>query len=315
MKNHVTVKKEDSVTSSYMTGFPIRLYHMHIDPLSAAPLHRHHELEFVLVRKGSMRLNLAGSVEELSEGYGALINSGVLHSLTGNEDCDCAYIMFTDEFIAPSGSDISVKYVKPFVTNSSLSYIPFDGRFSWQGAVLDDIRRVFALMSRYSGKVSHLSADRLDLERIESCCYELEVHGLMCRIWSRIYSGLEGAVLSSFSANEYVSRRRTQLMIEYIHDNFNNSITLSDIASSANISKSEAARCFQSSLRISPVAYLLRYRVERAEQLLQNSGMTIEAIGFECGFSSASYFCKMFQQLTGTTPGQFRKNNKKEQTS
>lgn len=315
MKNHVTVKKEDSVTSAYMTGFPIRLYHMHIDPLSAAPLHRHHELEFVLVRKGTLRLNLSGSVEELTEGQGALINSGALHSLTGNKACDCAYIMFTDEFIAPSGSDISVKYVKPIVTNSSLSYIPFDGRFSWQGAVLDDIRRVFALMSRYSGKVTHLSPVSADLGSVESSCYELEVHGLMCRVWSKIYSGLEGAVRSSISGNEYVSRRRTQLMIEYIHNNFSSSISLSDIAASANISKSEAARCFQSSLHISPVAYLLRYRVEMAEQLLQNSGMTIEAIGFECGFSSASYFCKMFQQLTGTTPGQFRKNNKNQQTS
>lgn len=315
MKNHIAAKKDNSITSAYITGFPIRLYHVHIDPLSAAPLHRHHELEFVLVRKGTLRLNLSGSVVELAEGQGALINSGVMHSLTGSESCDCTYIMFTDEFIAPSGSDISVKYVKPFVTNSSLTYIPFDGRFEWQRAVLDDAKHIFALMSRYSGKITHLSPDSVDLGSAESCCYELEVHGLMCRIWGKIYSGLEGAVRSSVSGNEYVARRRTQLMIEYIHNNFNNSITLSDIASSANISKSEAARCFQSSLHISPVAYLLRYRVEMAEQLLQNSGMTIEAIGLECGFSSASYFCKMFQQLTGITPGQFRKSNKKEQTS
>ncbi len=312
MKNHVNAKTEEAPNSTYIAGFPIRLYHMHTEQRSAAPLHRHHELEFILVHKGTLRLNFAGSVEELYEGQGALINSGVLHSLTCGEGCDCAYIMFSDEFIAPSGSDISIKYVKPFVTNASLSHIPLDGRFEWQRGVLEDIVRICSLMSRYSGRVTHLTSESDEYGNAESCCYELEVHELICRAWIRIYSGLEGAVRSAISASEYASRRRTQLMIKFIHNNYNHSISLSDIASSANISKSEASRCFQSSLHTSPVAYLLRYRVEMAEQLLQNSTMSIEAIGFECGFSSASYFCKMFQQLTGTTPGQFRKNNKNE---
>ncbi len=310
MKKYVNDKSGFAHSASYATGFPIRLYYVNLDAASSAPLHRHHELELIMVYKGTLRLSLSGDVIEFTEGQGALVNSGVMHSLNCSKDCSCAYVMFSDEFIAPSGSDISVKYVKPFVTNSTIPYVPFDGSYEWQEAVLTKAERVFSLLSRYSGKISHIAADGSLFSKADSSCYELEVHTLMCGLWSELYSGLESAVRSSVSGNEYAARRRTQLMIEFIHSNYRDSITLSEIAAAANISKSEASRCFQSCLHISPVAYLLRYRVEMAEQLLQNTGMTIEAIGFECGFSSASYFCKMFQQHTGTTPGQFRKSSK-----
>ena len=315
MKNYINITSEQNASANYITGFPIRLYRTRFDPSSVAPLHRHRELEFVIVERGTLRLSLTGASIEFKAGQGVLINSGVMHSLHGNSECSCAYVMFSDDFIAPSGSDISVKYVKPFVANSSLSYVPFDGRYQWQGAVLENAKRMFSLMNSYSGRSSHMADNGSFWGNAESACYELEVHALMCNIWTQLYTGLEGAVRSSLAGNEYVSRKRSQLMVDFIRNNYRESVTLSDIAASANISKSEASRCFQSCLHISPVAYLLGFRIEMAEQLLQNSGMTIEAIGFECGFSSASYFCKMFQQHTGMTPGQFRKSSKNPGTS
>ncbi len=310
MKRPIDIDPAGSVTAELSAGFPVRLYFMQTGSDSPAPLHRHRELEFVLVLSGALRLSLSGDNVEFEAGQGFMINSGVMHSLNSSDECSCAYILFPDEFIAPSGSDISVKYVRPFVTNQSLPYVPFDHRYHWQGKVLEAAGRVFALLSRYSGRTSHIQTDSDAFGDAESSCFELEVHTLMCGIWSSVYSGIESALRSSVSGNEYVARRRTQLMVEFIHSNYRDSVSLAEIAAAANISKSEASRCFQSCLHVSPVAYLLRVRIEMAQQLLQNSTMTIEAIGFECGFSSASYFCKMFQQHTGTTPGQYRKNGK-----
>ncbi|MBE6889585.1 MAG: helix-turn-helix domain-containing protein [Ruminococcaceae bacterium] len=292
---------------STASGFPIRLYSARPDNEGAVPLHRHNELELLLVREGTLRLNFSEDSLELSAGHGVLINSGVMHSLGGSADCVCTYVMFSDEFVAPAGSAISLKYVKPFVLNHTLPYVPLDGRFEWQSKALSAAEEVFALLARYTGAVSHLPYDDLVTSLPESSCWELDVHTLVGEIWSSIYKGLEGAVKSTVLGNEYAARRRTQLMTDFIRDNYREQISLSEIAAAANISKSEAARCFQSCLHISPVAYLLRYRVEVAEQLLQNSSMTIEAVGYECGFSSASYFCRMFQRYTGMTPGSFRK--------
>ncbi len=315
MKNYVNISLDENASSNFFSGFPIRLYSAQLDPASVAPLHRHRELEFILVEKGTLRLSMAGDTIEFKAGQCVMINSGVMHSLNCTGECRCAYVMFSEEFIAPSGSDISVKYVKPFVANSALPYVPFDGRYQWHDSVVENAKRMFALLSCYSGRNSHISTDSSLFGNAESACYELDVHALMCNIWTAVYTGFEGAVRASVSGNEYVSRKRIQRMVEFIHSRYRESVTLSDIAAAANISKSEASRCFQSCLHVSPVAYLLRFRIEMAEQLLQNSGMTIEAIGFECGFSSASYFCKMFQQHTGMTPGQFRKSSKNSGTS
>jgi len=80
------------------------------------------------------------------------------------------------------------------------------------------------------------------------------------------------------------------------------------LADSANISKSEASRCFQAYLQKSPVNYLLSYRPERAKYFLQQSGETINEIAERCGFQTASYFGKLFRREMGMTASQYRNN-------
>ncbi len=292
-------------TLNHNGGFPIRLYIERELPngKEPAPLHRHLELELLVVYRGTLELHTVTDNIELHEGEGALINSGVLHSLSGSEDCSCAYAMLSDEFIAPAGSDISLKYVKPFVMNNELPYVLLTDRIDWQSALLELSGRIFALL--HGGSGDELPEALRRFER-ESPCAELDVQRLVSELWRGLYVNMGGSMRSGVMGNEYVVRRRTQMMIDFIRRSYRSQITLQDIADAANISKSEASRCFQSCLHTSPVSYLLRYRIEVAGHLLRSTSMTIEAISFECGFGSASYFCKMFQRHTGKTPGSFR---------
>lgn len=285
------------ISTARVAGFPVRLYHEELSAGQTAPLHRHRQLELLMVNSGAVRLRFAAGAAELTAGQGALINADVMHSLEGSAGGRCAYILFSDEFIAPAGSDISDKYVKPLVDNSALAFVPFDGRFSWQSSIMESARRVNALLAGIS-----------DGAQLDTPCAELDVHRLICDIWAALYRQLGGAVRLTANANEHAVRRRIQRMTDYIHSAYRGTVTLERIAAAANISKSEAARCFQSCLGTSPVAYLQQYRVEMAQQLLQGGDMSVEVIAAECGFGSASYFCKTFQRHTGLTPGQFRKS-------
>ena len=298
--------KKEAYTNSHIGGFPIRLYsESAITAMNdTAPLHRHHELELLVVYHGRLMLHTVSGELELHSGEGVLINAGVMHSLACGEDCSCAYAMFPDELIAPAGSDVSLKYVKPFVMNSELAYVLLTEQEEWQQRLLQLSGRLFVLLHGYSG--AQLPVALADSEA-SSPCYELDIQQLLSEIWRELYVNVGEAMRSGVSGNEYVIRRRTQLMIDFIRRSYGSQITLQDIAAAANISKSEAARCFQNCLRTSPVSYLLRYRIEAAEHLLRSTSMTIEAVSFECGFASASYFCKMFQRHTGMTPGTFRK--------
>ncbi len=289
-------------------GFPIRLYveNAFAEASSRLPLHRHHELELLVVYGGMLELHTVNGVLELREGEGALLNSGVMHCYTGSVDCCCVYVMFPDEFIAPAGSDISLKYVKPFVMNSEAPYVMFTPKLGWQKELLELAGRLFVQLRSYSGAEL---PEALGGEECFSPCVELDIQRQVSEIWRMMYVNMVEIMRSGVVGNEYVVRRRTQLMVDFIRRNYRTQITLQDIADSANISKSEASRCFQSCLHISPVNYLLKYRIEVAEHLLRSSSMTIEAVSFECGFGSASYFCRMFQRYTGITPGSFRRKD------
>ena len=287
-------------------GFPV---HLHVGD-KPIPFHCHHEIELISVRRGSAAVRFSSHVTVLEKGQLMFVNKGVMHAIECSDGALYSYISMSDEFISPAGSSVSVKYIKPFAENTDMPFVLIDGSSLWHGEAYSISERMAALLLKY-GKGGY-SAAELDMAEQTSHCYELEVLCCAVELWRVLFSSLGAGASRPATGNEYVVRRRTQLMTDFIRQNYRNEISLEDIAASANISKSEASRCFQSCLRVSPVSYLLRYRTEMAAQLLQNSSLTIEEISFECGFGSASYFCKMFRQYAGVTPGQYRKGAKTE---
>ncbi len=305
MKKYVNTSE---LFSADRAGFPV---YIHVGE-NHVPLHCHSELELLLVFRGALTVGVGNDSIELKKGQLLLLNSEVLHSVACSDGALFGYIDLSDEFVAPFGSDISVKYIKPFVSDNASEYVRMDGSLLWHKEVQPLAERIFSLMLKYTANV--YTAVELDLPEVESSCYELDVHCLAAEFW-RIFCNNHGVNSRRMqSGNGYVVRRRAQLMTDFIRQNYRADITLEDIASSANISKSEASRCFQSCLHVSPVNYLLRYRVEMAAKLLLNSTMTIEAVSLECGFGSASYFCKIFRQHAGITPGEYRKGARGEKS-
>ena len=61
---------------------------------------------------------------------------------------------------------------------------------------------------------------------------------------------------------------------------------------------------------MTPVKYLLKVRLNYAMELLASSNETIKEIAKECGFSSESYFVKVFQKKMSISPSDFRRKRK-----
>lgn len=92
----------------------------------------------------------------------------------------------------------------------------------------------------------------------------------------------------------------------YMEANYANMVSLDELAEHLHISKYHFLRTFGKTVGITPHAYLNRIRIERAMELLHNSEHSIEEIAQLVGYSSGSYFIKVFTKLTGLTPGAFR---------
>ena len=101
------------------------------------------------------------------------------------------------------------------------------------------------------------------------------------------------------SSYNFIEYQRTKQLLEYIHTQYNQPISLKSLALFANISERECFRCFQKILHTTPMTYIT---------LLQNTTLSITEIALSVGFNSSSYFSKIFREYMGSTPLQYRKN-------
>ena len=76
-------------------------------------------------------------------------------------------------------------------------------------------------------------------------------------------------------------------ILSFVHKNYNKQITLNDIAKVVNLSERECLRCFKNTLGISPIQYILKYKVSIAAKMLSETKDSITIISDTVGFDSA----------------------------
>lgn len=94
---------------------------------------------------------------------------------------------------------------------------------------------------------------------------------------------------------------------DYIFRHFHDSIQITDIAKHLNVNPDYLSHLFKKQENITIKRYILREKIRRSRNLLQYSDYSIQEISFYLGFSSQSHFCKVFQEMTGETPGRYWK--------
>jgi len=104
---------------------------------------------------------------------------------------------------------------------------------------------------------------------------------------------------------------RVKQMLACIHSRYSENLNVEMIAESANICARECYRCFRQVLGTTPTLYLMHHRVNAAARMLIETDRSITEIAAACGFSSPSYFCKVFRDILGRPPREFRKQRSK----
>lgn len=105
--------------------------------------------------------------------------------------------------------------------------------------------------------------------------------------------------------------QRLTAVLDYIQRSYTESISLEQLAELAFMNSSYFCRYFKRIIGISPINYILRYRIEKAKELLVNSSLTITEVAFQVGFSSQSYFNRLFHKFTRMNPKNFRHQHAK----
>lgn len=94
----------------------------------------------------------------------------------------------------------------------------------------------------------------------------------------------------------------------FIHSYYAEPISRSDVAAHVGLSERHLTRCFHQEVGLTPITYLNRYRVRQARMLLDAGQKGITDIAGEVGFSSSSYFTRVFRDEMGVSPREYLRN-------
>jgi AraC family transcriptional regulator len=83
--------------------------------------------------------------------------------------------------------------------------------------------------------------------------------------------------------------------------------SLEEMAAQAGVTPSHFCRIFRKATGVSPHQYVMKARLDRAQQLLAQSDAPLSSIADALGFTSQSHFTRAFRQFTGETPSDFRR--------
>jgi AraC-like DNA-binding protein len=100
--------------------------------------------------------------------------------------------------------------------------------------------------------------------------------------------------------------RALQRIREYIEEHLTENIELETLAVIAGLSKWHFARAFKQSVGTPPHCYLIQRRLQRAQELLAETDLSLAQIALQSGFSDQSHFSRRFRLFFGATPRSFR---------
>jgi AraC family transcriptional regulator len=97
-------------------------------------------------------------------------------------------------------------------------------------------------------------------------------------------------------------------VVEFISDNLERNISLTELASLARLSPTHFCKAFTRSMSMPPHQYQLRQRVDRAKLLLADTDRSITDVALATGYSASSNFATAFRKVTGVTPRAFQRS-------
>lgn len=129
-------------------------------------------------------------------------------------------------------------------------------------------------------------------------------------VW--ISKALDDFIESVYSSQDAKKISQLKPAMDYMQLNYDQPLALEDVARQAHLSVSRLAHLFKEQVGITVIEYLTNIRINQAKQRLLVSDQNCTQICFDVGYNNQSYFTRIFKQVVGMTPRQFRLENKRK---
>lgn len=253
--------------------------------------HWHDYVEILLVLKGTYLLEINLQKQMLKTGDLCIMNSGEPHQITGLEaDTVHDVILFTPKILDFSYMDEwEERYIAPFLKQTLI----LKNILHPEDAGYQEIRSVFT-------KAAAVGLHEKPGWYIPCKLRILELFSLAVK-YQLLLPASE--ILSAASIRR-ITRYKT--VITYIEKHYQEPLSLQQLSRLISCNDQYLCRFFREIAGVSPIRYLISYRLERACSLLAHTSQPITEIALDCGFENISYFIRKFREEKGCTPKEYR---------
>lgn len=109
--------------------------------------------------------------------------------------------------------------------------------------------------------------------------------------------------------NSFVNEKDSvvDIVLNYIHQHYSEDISRTMLADMVYLNPDYLARLFKKQTQTSIINYITTYRLEKAKELLLNPDIPVGTVALKVGYGNYSYFSKLFKDVVGCTPNEYRK--------
>ncbi len=244
------------------------------------------------VPHGHAQIEISGKTMDLRPGHLYIIPPFTLHNNICKEEFHHFYIHIYNE----SAHDILEDWNLPFEIQAT-------DRTAY------DIKRLYEL------------CPGMELQEYEPCSYDNRTNlsknilknkqrNLAVRVESRglIYQLMSG-FLHTAQPKQYIKDERITKVLGYIRTHLGEKPNIENLADLSCLSKDHLIRIFKREMNTTPLNYINKKKIEKAQLRLVTETATIKEIAYQLGFDDPAYFNRIFKKTTGITPMEYRKKN------
>ncbi|MEO7674013.1 MAG: AraC family transcriptional regulator [Pyrinomonadaceae bacterium] len=206
--------------------------------------------------------------------------------------------------ITPAGQAISAYWDKP-LENMGFS---FDPQFVTKTATENHFSPNFEfteIFEKQDALIQNIGLTLLDEAESTTPSGQLFTDSLIQTLTLHLLSNYSTAKTGQI-VNGGLSGYKLRRVKEFIVENLEEDLSLSELAAEAELSQFHFARAFRKTTGVTPQQYVMQQRIERAKQLLSKAELPIVEISLLTGFKNQSHFTTLFRKFTKLTPKTWR---------
>jgi len=158
------------------------------------------------------------------------------------------------------------------------------------------------VVSRSAQLLSH-AMTLLETNHDAWCCLD----GALTLLRGHLQESPANAASAARVRQSGLGRWQSRAAVEYINANLASKLTLAEIAKVVCLGNSHFSRAFKISHGVSPWAYIIMARVERAKRMIPATREPLSQIASACGFADQAHLCRAFRRWVGVSPGIWRR--------